>query len=154
MGSKKLVGDNIEYIANDDSHMGTQFGLDFRNLVKSEIARLSAEDGGGGTAQAALPQQPAPSNQMPDTARQAIDPQNDAKAVDSDKTKTQPHCDIAERGQTAQAKKPDALTQKIIDTLPVEPRHYGSLAWQAAATPEKKLDELTQKIIDSTSCSD
>ena len=38
MGSKKLVGDNIEYIVNSDTHMGTQFGSDFRDLVKSEIA--------------------------------------------------------------------------------------------------------------------
>ena len=44
MGSKKLVGDNIEYIANDDFHMGTQFSGQFRDLVKSEIARLSDLD--------------------------------------------------------------------------------------------------------------
>ena len=43
MGSKKLVGPNIEYIANNDSHPGAQFSSDFRNLVKSEIARVSAE---------------------------------------------------------------------------------------------------------------
>ena len=45
MGSKKLVGENIEYIANTDTHLGTQFNSEFRNLVKSEIARLSAGDG-------------------------------------------------------------------------------------------------------------
>ena len=43
MGSKRLTGPNIEYIANNDSHPGAQFGSDFRNLVKSEIARVSAE---------------------------------------------------------------------------------------------------------------
>jgi hypothetical protein len=43
MGSKKLIGPNIEYIANNDSHPGAQFSSDFRNLVKSEIARVSAE---------------------------------------------------------------------------------------------------------------
>jgi hypothetical protein len=156
MGSKKLVGDNIEYIANDDSHMGTQFRADFRDLVKGEIARLSAEDDGGGTTQAALPQQPAPSGQIPEPnpAKQAIDPHDDAKAVDSDKSKNQPHCDIEATGQTAQAKKPDELTQKIIDAQQFEPRHYGSIAWQGAATPGKKPDELTQKIIDSTLCSE
>jgi hypothetical protein len=154
MGSKKLAGDNIEYIANDDSHMGTQFSSDFRNLVKSEIARLSVEDNGGGTAQAALPQQPVPSSQIsePDPAKPAIEIQNDAKAVDGDKTKDQPHCDIAASGKIAQAKKPDELTQKIIDTEQFEPRHYGSIGWQAS-TPGKKYDELTQKIIDGTSCS-
>ena len=42
MGSKKLVGPNIEYIANNDSHPGAQFNLEFRSLVKSEIAKLAA----------------------------------------------------------------------------------------------------------------
>jgi hypothetical protein len=43
MGSKKLIGPNIEYIENNDSHPGAQFSSDFRNAVKSEIARVSAE---------------------------------------------------------------------------------------------------------------
>ncbi len=43
MGSKKLIGPNIEYIANNDSHPGAQFNSEFRNLVKSEISRVSAE---------------------------------------------------------------------------------------------------------------
>ena len=43
MGSKKLVGPNIEYIANNDSHPGAQFNSEFRSLVKTEIAKLSAE---------------------------------------------------------------------------------------------------------------
>ena len=44
MGSKKLEGDNIEYIANNDSHPGAQFSSEFRTLVKSEIAKFTAED--------------------------------------------------------------------------------------------------------------
>jgi hypothetical protein len=43
MGSQKLIGANIEYIVNNNSHLGAPFNLEFRNLVKSEIARLSAE---------------------------------------------------------------------------------------------------------------
>jgi hypothetical protein len=43
MGSNKLVGPNIEYIANNDSHPGAQFNSKFRNLVKTEVARLAAE---------------------------------------------------------------------------------------------------------------
>ena len=43
MGSNKLAGPNIEYIANNDSHPGAQFNSGFRNLVKTEVARLSAE---------------------------------------------------------------------------------------------------------------
>jgi hypothetical protein len=54
MGSKKLIGPNIEYIANNDSHPGAQFSSDFRSLVKSEIARVSAEPAVM-TAQAGVP---------------------------------------------------------------------------------------------------
>jgi len=43
MGSNKLVGPNIEYMANNDSHPGAQFNSEFRSLVKTEVARLSAE---------------------------------------------------------------------------------------------------------------
>ena len=44
MGSKKLEGPNIEYIANNDSHPGAQFNSDFRDLVKRELANFAAED--------------------------------------------------------------------------------------------------------------
>ena len=44
MGSRKLVGENIEYIANNDTHLGAPFNLEFRNLVKSEIAKFAADD--------------------------------------------------------------------------------------------------------------
>ena len=43
MGSQKLEGPNIEYITNNDSHPGAPFNSGFRNLVRSEIARISAE---------------------------------------------------------------------------------------------------------------
>jgi hypothetical protein len=44
MGSNKLVGPNIEYIANNDSHPGAQFNPVFRDLVKTEVAKLSTEN--------------------------------------------------------------------------------------------------------------
>ena len=44
MGSRKLIGDNIEYIANNDSHPGAQFNFDFRTLVKTEIAKLTSDN--------------------------------------------------------------------------------------------------------------
>ena len=44
MGSKRLFGPNIEYIANDDSHPGAQFNPEFRSLVKTEVAKFSAEN--------------------------------------------------------------------------------------------------------------
>jgi hypothetical protein len=43
MGSLKLIGTDIEYIVNNDSHLKAPFNPEFRNLVKSEIARLSTE---------------------------------------------------------------------------------------------------------------
>jgi hypothetical protein len=43
MGSKKLIGPNIEYIENNDSHPGAQFSSEFRSLVKSEINRVTTE---------------------------------------------------------------------------------------------------------------
>jgi hypothetical protein len=43
MGSNKLAGPNIEYIANNDSHPGAQFNSEFHSLVKTEVAKLSAE---------------------------------------------------------------------------------------------------------------
>ena len=43
MGSNKLAGPNIEYIANNDSHPGAQFNSEFRSLVKTEVAKLAAE---------------------------------------------------------------------------------------------------------------
>jgi hypothetical protein len=43
MGSQKLVGPNIEYMPNNDSHLAAPYNSEFRNLVKSEIARLAAE---------------------------------------------------------------------------------------------------------------
>jgi hypothetical protein len=44
MGSKRLVGENIEYIANNDSHPGAQFNSQFHELVKSEIAKFVTRD--------------------------------------------------------------------------------------------------------------
>jgi hypothetical protein len=44
MGSNKLSGPNIEYIANYDSHPGAQYNLEFRSLVKTEVAKFAAEN--------------------------------------------------------------------------------------------------------------
>ena len=44
MGSKKLVGENVEYIANNDTHPGAQFNSQFHDLVKTEVAKFAAKD--------------------------------------------------------------------------------------------------------------
>jgi hypothetical protein len=59
MGSQKLEGANIKYIENNDLHPAAQFNSDFRSLVKSEIARLTAEDTVR-IAQAESPKSPHP----------------------------------------------------------------------------------------------
>ena len=43
MGSKKLEwsAGNIEFMPNHDSHPGAQFNTDFRNMVKTEVAKMS-----------------------------------------------------------------------------------------------------------------
>jgi hypothetical protein len=56
MGSRKLIGDNIEYMPNNDSHPGAQFNSDFRNLVRTEVAKFTTDDG----AQIAQTQAPKP----------------------------------------------------------------------------------------------
>ena len=45
MGSRKLIGDNIEYMPNNDSHPGAQFNSDFRNLVRTEVTKFTSDDG-------------------------------------------------------------------------------------------------------------
>jgi hypothetical protein len=55
MGSQKLVGPNIEYITNNDSHLKAPYNSEFRDLVKSEIARLAAQQVPN-TAQAKIPE--------------------------------------------------------------------------------------------------
>ena len=75
MGSRKLEGPNIEYITNNDSHPGAPFNPDFRNLVKSEIARLAALPAPN-TAQSEMPDASHPT--APGTPAAAIGGKADA----------------------------------------------------------------------------
>jgi hypothetical protein len=69
MGSQKLIGPNIEYIANNDSHPGAPYNSEFRDLVRSEIARLSAEQTPNSAqstiAQPSQPAKPARTARLP-----------------------------------------------------------------------------------------
>jgi hypothetical protein len=66
MGSQKLTGGNIEYVVNNDTHPGAQFSSEFRSLVKSEVARLAAEDGlDKARAKVPTPPQPIKLHQSP-----------------------------------------------------------------------------------------
>ncbi len=44
MGSQKLDAPNIEYVVNNDSHPGAQFSEQFHTIVKTELAKLAAQD--------------------------------------------------------------------------------------------------------------
>ena len=65
MRSRKLVGPNVEYIVNNDTHPGAQFNSEFRNLVKTEIARLSAADDQNTTDELITPETRIPAAQYP-----------------------------------------------------------------------------------------
>jgi hypothetical protein len=65
MGSQKLVGPNIEYVTNNDSHLAAPYNSAFRDLVKSEIARLAAEPVPD-TAQAKMAAPPNPGGKSTD----------------------------------------------------------------------------------------
>jgi len=91
MGSKKLVGENIEYIENSDSHPGAQFNSEFRNLAKTEIAKFAAQDrlekDRPETAQAGIGEPldlapPAAATKLGFAEEQPAHPQNDAAAKD------------------------------------------------------------------------
>jgi hypothetical protein len=73
MGSKKLewTAGNIEFMPNNDSHPGAQFNLEFRNMVKTEIAKMTTQPAvETAQAQAARPvslayAEPAPERSFP-----------------------------------------------------------------------------------------
>lgn len=72
MGSQKLEGPNIEYITNNDSHLAAPFNVEFRDLVRSEIARLAAQPAPD-TVQANLPNPPHPTARAKAPARPKLD---------------------------------------------------------------------------------
>jgi len=117
MGSRKLLGENIEYIENDDSHMGAQFSSQFRDLVKTEVARISTEDNVA-TARAQMPVIPAPT-----------EPEN----VAADLSKRQPKdlsdlIDTLSYSEPAQAEMPK----------PAKPPHPPKVEAAAAPSPKPK----------------
>jgi len=131
MGSKKLIGENIEYITNNDSHPGAQFNSDFRNLVKSEIAKFNAQDrlqeARLQTAQAAThtpvgPAQPAQSTRLGFAEEQPTDQQT-----------AKPHYQIAQSGKPKPPKAtapPRVGQEQPSPEQKGEPRN-GSGSWEA-----------------------
>ncbi len=128
MGSKKLEGDNIEYIANNDSHPGAQFNSEFRNLAKTEIAKFTAQDRLE-TAQAAMPvplayAEPAPS------AKPAPEPPSRQQS------------DVAAKGhrQIAQAEMP-----KLPKPAKPEAKPEAKSEAKSEAKPDTKSEHVAQE---------
>ncbi len=137
MGSKKLEGPNIEYIANNDSHPGAQFNSDFRDLVKRELANFAAEDreerqDSLETAQAAPPSppsssipvalaQPAPSTKLGFAEEQPTDLQKDAVA----KAQNQ----MAQIEIPLPRPRPDRVAQELPELEPTKPAPKESVAF-------------------------
>ena len=109
MGSKKLIGENIEYIANYNSHPGAQFNSEFRSLVKSEIAKFTANDRSE-TAQAAAsrPNKPA---QLPQSAKaKTCRGESETSAERFDGQRSYPSC--ANRNAEAKRTQPEHVAEE------------------------------------------
>ena len=132
MGSKKLEGPNIEYIANNDSHPGAQFNSDFRDLVKRELANFAAEDRQDRveTAQAGAP---APSTRLGFAEEQSADQQRDAARA---------------QRQTAQIEiplpkpRPERVASEHVAPEPVAPEHVALAQPKYAPTPHAVKEKV------------
>ena len=111
MGSKKLVGENIEYIANNDSHPGAQFNSEFRNLVKTEIAKFVEKD----RLEAARAETPRRGKvaQVPRSSKLAS--VEEAKQQQSDST-------LKDRSKVARVEVPKSLEQTKVEHIAEERR--------------------------------
>jgi hypothetical protein len=143
MGSKKLIGENIEYIENDDSHMGAQFSSQFRDLVKTEVAKMSTE-GDVETAQAETPAGPAPTVQA--ETPQAPAPTEPAP-VTADLSKPRPP-DSSDPIDTLSYAEPRAeLPKPVKSAKPPNPPKPAA----AAAPPPKSPPKNMMALLDSLS---
>jgi hypothetical protein len=126
MGSKKLVGEHIEYIANRDSHPGAQFNWEFRQLVKSEIAKFNAADRLETQAQVMRPNKLAQLSASTTRSASAGAPtayeRKDVRATGSLKT--------------AQVETPGVLKRGQADRVAHEPQKHPE-------GPQKRPEELT-----------
>jgi hypothetical protein len=130
MGSKKLEGENIEYITNTDSHMGAQFNSDFRDLVKTEIAKFNTRDQQARpeTAQAAAPTpvEPAPPAPPAQPTRLGF-----AEEQPTDRPAAKSHSQIGQ-GEKPKLPKPTAaprVAQDLPNPAPKAEASNGSSGW-------------------------
>ena len=144
MGSKKLIGPNIEYVENTDSHPGAQFNGEFRTMVKTEIAKITA----GGDVVTAQAEAPQPKPPKPDPVMAEL-----PKARTKDLTAFPEIMSYAETAHTAQKAKP-AKTAKAepvkvehVKPQPIKPEPV------VAERPKPQPSEQTASALDSFSTS-
>jgi hypothetical protein len=130
MGSKKLVGQNIEYIANNDSHPGAQFNFEFRQLVKSEIAKFNAAERQETlqaqntkqqkVAQLSAPTRPAPTIAAPTRERKGVGVTGSVKTAQVT-TREPKEAGVTGSVETAQVEAPRLPRQSTSDHVADEP---------------------------------
>jgi hypothetical protein len=130
MGSKKLVGQNIEYIANNDSHPGAQFNYEFRQLVKSEIAKFNAAERQETlqaqntrpqkVAQLSAPTRPAPTLAAPTPERKDVGVTGSVKTAQVT-PRERKGAGVTGSVETAQAEAPRLPRQRTSDHVADEP---------------------------------
>lgn len=137
MGSRKLIGPNIEYIANNDSHPGAQFDPQFRDLVKSEVGKFIDEDCVE-TAQAATPK---PVEIAAAATGQIIDLRRDAAAKDGADTapaRTPQSAELASAREAAAGASTQAVPAQTPPTQQQEPAQLENVAYDVPAPQQEQ----------------
>jgi hypothetical protein len=169
MGSKKLIGPNIEYIENTDSHPGAQFSWEFRTLVKTEVAKMStATDVDVAQADAPAAAKPAkPESVKPESVTAELTKRRpkdvatipdvlayaDAGHVDMPKDTPKPSKSSNKSSKLAKpeavlrqpASPPPAAPQPAPQLLALQQQASQQLASQQSALPEPPKSQPTQK---------
>jgi hypothetical protein len=130
MGSRKLIGPNIEYIANNDSHPGAQFDPQFRGLVKSEVAKFVDED----RVETAQAETPKPVEVAAAEPRQIIDLPHDAATND------RADAALARTRQPAETASAQPAPARLPPTQQQQPAKLENVAYQVAAPRQEQPD--------------
>jgi hypothetical protein len=135
MGSRKLIGPNIEYIANNDSHPGAQFDPQFRNLVKSEVAKFIGED----RVETAQAETPKPVEVAAAYSGQIIDLPRDGVAKDrADAAPARRPAEVASVREGAASASAQAAPAQTPPARQQEPAQLENVAYEAAAPQQEQ----------------
>jgi hypothetical protein len=135
MGSRKLIGPNIEYIANNDSHPGAQFDPQFRDLVKSEVAKFIGED----RVETAQAETPRPVEVAAAYSGQIIDLPRDGVAKDrADAAPARRPAEVASVREGAASASAQAAPTQTPPARQQEPAQLENVAYEAAAPQQEQ----------------